>query len=532
MRDCAKCAALGLAMAMLGAGAALGAAAEGVQMTIEDDDNALVYSPAVDVELALKATNLPRTDLRLVATVGAFEGLPLTDAEVEQARAAGETVVEYGVQKYFRINMLADQTVKSVETVLKAGSEGQVRLNLGKLPPGFYMLDISLLDGGARQRSLKNPLAVLEDLPSRSPDAPVYRVGVYTRYMQYKKSADPIFWKTYLHAIAHDFKKHNINTMIAAGGFDPGELDILQSYGIAGISRGGGQIEHPAVIATFVGDEPKPGEEVEKLKKMYADLAKTTDKIITTCMVGEGMGLGVPGDPVNLWKELQPKVRVFRWYGVKKSFYDALYPVYYKGTLPLTSVLHIAETSSETPWWIILPAFGKDDHEAYFQNPSPAQLTAMMHLSCAYGCDGILFFQYQVEGMADFVTLKPRDGKLAAAGKVAGYFNAHAGLVNNLTRAGLDVRCPSPVVEALPVKGAEDQPLYVYAVNKDAKNAVSTRLMLWAEQWSLSRVEDVYTGRKLEVQPVDQEGYLSVPLTLEPGEGMLLRTDVVNKKPS
>ena len=123
--------------------------------------------------------------------------------------------------------------------------------------------------------------------------------------------------------------------------------------------------------------------------KQYEDLRKKTDAVITTCMVGESMGLGGPGDPVNLWKVLDPKVRLFRWYGVKK--------------------------------------------------------------------------------------------------------------------------------------------LYVYAVNKDTKRSVSTRLLLWADVWQWTIAREVFSGEELNIARND-EGYLSAPLTLEPGEGKLILTDAKVKK--
>jgi hypothetical protein len=64
-------------------------------------------------------------------------------------------------------------------------------------------------------------------------------------------------------------------------------------------------------------------------------------------------------------------------------------------------------------------------------------------------------------------------------------------------------------------------------VNKDARSGVSTRLLLWAERWTLAGVRDVYSGQSLPIER-DEEGYLSVPLALEPGEGRLLAMDVAD----
>jgi len=66
-------------------------------------------------------------------------------------------------------------------------------------------------------------------------------------------------------------------------------------------------------------------------------------------------------------------------------------------------------------------------------------------------------------------------------------------------------------------------------VNKDTKNPVSTRLLLWAERWVLTGVQDVFSGKELKVEK-DEEGYLSVAVTLAPGEGQLLATDAAGRK--
>jgi len=519
------------ALVAVASAAVFAGAADNVQAVPQDEDDALVFAAADDVVLDFKTANRSAKDVRLAVAVGPFKAVPVKKDEAEKLKAKGETIVAYRVNRYNRIELLADATVKSGEAVLKAGTEGPAQINLGKVPPGFYMADVTLSQGGERLTSSKYPLAVFEDVfEDADYEPPSIPVGVYLRYMGYRRKDNPLFWKTYVHVIAHDLRKHNVNAVVACGGFRDGELEIYNSYGVAGISRGGSWLDHPGVIASFIGDEPKPGEKLERARKAYEELRKKTDQVITTCMIGEGMGLGGPGGPVNLWKVLKPKVRVFRWYGVKKHFYGVLHHIHYKGTLPFTSVLRVAEASSDTPWWIILPAFGGDQHEAYFQNPSPAQMRSMIHLSLAYGADGLIFFQYQT-GLVDAVTLKPRDGKLEAVGEVAGKVKAHADLFKTLEHVGLDIRCPSPVVQAVPVKVGvgEEAKTSVYAVNKDPVNSVSTRLLLWEEVWNWTSARDVFADKDIPVSPRDEEGYLSIPLTLGPGEGKLIVTNAAVK---
>jgi hypothetical protein len=152
----------------------------------------------------------------------------------------------------------------------------------------------------------------------------------------------------------------------------------------------------------------------------------------------------------------------------------------------------------------------------------------MMHMAAAYGGDGIVLFQYQI-GMVDPVTLKPRDAKLETVREVAGKISARGEFFSTMKRAGLDVRCESPLVDALPVQSEAEGRLCVYAVNRNTKEKVSTRLMLWDEVWNWTRCEDLFSGKVWEVERND-EGYLVVPLVLGPGEGKLLATDAVHAK--
>lgn len=128
----------------------------------------------------------------------------------------------------------------------------------------------------------------------------------------------------------------------------------------------------------------------------------------------------------------------------------------------------------------------------------------------------------------DQQSLQPGDGCYAAASDVAAKIETHARLLKSLQHGGLDIRCPSPVVDAVPRASAEEGKLYVYVVNKDTDNSVTTRLLLWAERWVLTDVRDIYNGDCLPVQ-LDDEGYLSVSITLAPGDGRLLVTDAAAK---
>ena len=463
--------------------------------------NCLVFPPDKDVNLQFKLSNYSGLEQRvsIAVSVKTWDGAVVKQQMSQQVSAA-------------------------------ANEGGATEFDIGRIPAGFYRTDLQASCAAKQFCKIDDLPMAVQELGSGEFKAPVIPVAAYYKYFNKKT---PLYQNTYAHAAARSLKDHHFNAVVADPSFSREAVDIFKSYGIATISRSGALVDHPAVIATLVSDEPKP-EEIEKLKQDYQKLYETTDKPITTCLVGEGMGLGAEGDPLWIWRQLDPELRCFRWYGVKKSFYGLLHDPKYKGWLPLSSVLRIAEASSTTPYWFVAPALGKTDHEAYYHKPTPAETRGIMHLAMAYGADGILFWAFQSHrGWPCFVdqqSLQPIDGNYAAAAKVAAQIKAHADLLAALRLGGMDVRCPSPVVDARPLhdsRVADRRRKFVYVVNKDARNPVSTRLLLWAERWAVSSVRDVYSGRKLDVNR-DNEGYTAVPLALAPGEGQLLATDVAD----
>ncbi|MDA0839465.1 MAG: hypothetical protein O3B01_23105 [Planctomycetota bacterium] len=483
----------------------------------------LIFSTKTEAILKLQAANQTLSDIQLTVVVRHFSGEPVDNKNaLDMARG---TVVEFGVAKYFRINTEPEKTIKTAEAALAPGFTGLKQINLGELPEGFFMLDISLTAAGKEASLRRWPVSVQKEFETVEFRKPIIPIGVYTRLTKFITKTEPAWWKTYMHAIAYDLMRHHINTVIASGEYEPPTIEIFNSYGIAVLVRDDRQLGHPGVLGTLLGDEPKP-DEIAELKEKYASLHEKTDKPVLTCMVGDSIGIGT-GGPLEYWKELQPRIRLFRWYGIKKSFYGILNHAVYKGGLPFSSILRIVQASSETPYWVVLPAFGSTEHEAYFQNPSAAQVKGMMHLSLAHGAKGILLFSYQgfdkFVGLVDPINLRPGDEKLAAVGEVAARIAKHAGVIQSLKRGGLDIRCPNPAVEAIPLT-AEDGHSYVYVVNKNTRETVETELMLWAADWNLTKARDLYAENILKIENTP-EGFQVVSLRLMPGEGSLILTD-------
>jgi len=480
---------------------------EALTVAPEARDDTLVFSPDEDVTLRFKVSNYGNAaqKVTVAAAVKDWDGTVVKETARREVHVAakGNSVAEF---------------------------------DMGRIPGGFYRIDLKADCGGREIAKASDlPLAV-QKRGTAEFKAPAIPLAPYSRY---KCKKTPIYQNTYAHAIARNLLDHNFNAITAGPTMFGGNrkmVDIFQSYGVAVVSHAGEFMDHPAVIGSLIGDEPKT-KDFPQYKKRYEGLTAKTDKPFTTCMVGEGMGLG---DVEEKWRRLLPAqkapgLRAFRWYGVKKHFYDVMYPVEYKGILPYADVMRITEAAGDAPLWVILPSFGGDQHEAYFQNPSAAQLKCLMNVSMAYGAKGLLFYTLQMErstwpALVEQQSLKACDGKYAAAAEVAAAINANADLLKSLEHGGLDVRCRSPYIEVVPRRVRGTERLYVYVVNMNAKAPVSTELLVWADTWRLSKVASVFNGRELKIERDRKDGYLSIPLTLAPGEGQLLVTDAKGRE--
>lgn len=374
-------------------------------------------------------------------------------------------------------------------------------------------------------------LAVLQPAASFALDPPPIPVGAW-----YKSSrTEP----DYVRAVALSLKEHSFNTVVGNASFTREMVDIFAQQGIAVITRGDKFLDHPAVIGSIVGGEPAPGKppgrDVEQLKEQYETLRGQTAKPLLTCVVGDGLGVDAIDDPWKVWKGVKPKVRCLSWYGIARGHYGILHKRLYKGYVSFPSVLRQAG-SGKRAYWIVLPSFGKNDIEADHQNPSPAQMRGMMHLAVAYGARGILFWALQDHGdwqcLVAEDSLKPTDEKYAAAAAVAAKINAHAALLASLRPAGGDIRCPSPYVDAIGQRSKSNH-AYLYVVNRNTKQPVSTTLLSWGAKPKPEGVRDIFSGQAVAVSAkLDKEGYWRMPITLRPGEGKLLDFGPGKAKPA
>ena len=474
---------------------------EAISALPEAPEEQLVFSPEEPVKLKFQMGNYSEEDaeVKVSASVGNWDDETVTDPVQRQIEVA-------------------------------AGQSTPVEFQVGRLPRGFYCIRLQMRSGGTRVGGFDDlPLAVQEP-PSGEYQPPVLPVAAYYKYYN---TRHPVYVNTYAHAAARILKEHHFNAVVAGPSFTRGIIDIFQSYGIATIARGG-DLDHPAVIGSLVGDEPSD-KQLPRLKKQYERLRERTDKPLTTCMVGDGIGLG---HTLPKWRELDPigQLRAFRWYGINKGVYGLLRPAIPKGRMPLASVCRITEATGEVPWWFVLQGFGREGVEQHYTVPTPAQIRGMMHLATAYGADGLVFWALQdhqgLTCLLDQKSLAPSRNFLAAS-QVAARIAPHAQVLKALKVVGLGAYCTSPVVECVPLMDAKSKGFYVYVVNKNTEEKVESKVS-WMEYWRgrIDGVRDVYADRELEMTTVrrDERDLKAVAVTLEPGEGKLLRLLVEPKE--
>ena len=452
-------------------------------------DDALVFAPGRNVSLGVSVSNF---------------------ASEEQSLSVTATAMTWDDEP------LGEKGSRDVQ--LRAGDSAVVELDLGRVPAGFHRIVLAAHSGETEvARADALPLAV-QERGAYELEPPVIPVAAYSKYFSKRT---PLYQNTYAHAIGKILRDHHFNAIVADPAFTQEMIDVFQSYGIATIARGRGFLDHPAVIASLQGDEPKR-DQIERLKADYEKVAQTSGKPVTTCMVGESMGLGSDHDPVGIWLKLNARLRAFRWYGIKKSYYGLLYDLKYKGWLPLSSVLRIAEASSDAPWWFVPPSFGRTNHEGYYRNPTPAEMRGLMHLAMAHGADGMMLWCLQSWGnwpaLIEQQSLQPTDGKLAAAAGVAELIAKHTDLLGSLHYGAFEVRNSNPVhMEAVP-RRSDAGAAYIYVVNKDAADDATATL---AFKCGRATVQDVFSGKTLKTAPAP-DGLRTVNLTLGPCHAALL----------
>lgn len=396
--------------------------------------------------------------------------------------------------------------------------ETTVAFPLPGLPKGFYRVMASAKCGTETVFSTDGlPLAIQERGRARfvRPDL------VVSAYSKYSSSTLPVDLNTYTHATARILAEMGFNAIVYDPTFTKRVIEIYGSYGIATITRAGAFIDSPFVIASLESDEPK-FDEIPKLKERYAELKKA-GKQVTTNMIGESMGLGGPRDPLTLWRMMGYELRAFRWYGIKKGYYGLLHGSTYKGWPSLSTVMRVCDGAVAGDWWFIPPSFGDVRPDAYYKNPTPAEMKGLMHMAMAHGAKGLMLWTlhdpYRWPGLIGKKSLAPTDGKLAAATEAGTLISKHGALLKSLGYGGFALRDSDWIrMEAVPRKSPEGQ-TYIYLVNKD-KDAPATAKIAYPAA-AKHTAKDLFSGKESSTAAAEG-GFQELEVTLAPGDGALL----------
>ncbi|MBS3764818.1 MAG: hypothetical protein KGZ25_16070, partial [Planctomycetes bacterium] len=368
-----------------------------------------------------------------------------------------------------------------------------------RIGPGFYQLNLTLLRGKDAIRTTAYPVFV--GVPDKPVDSgrPAFPFGVFLRTIVWK----PIHTKTYWHAIASSMREHDFNTVVATGGCHREFPEIFRHYGIFTLVRSENRIEHPAVLGVLSSaTDPE-----QMLKRQGAQ-----KKFVLTYQRVEYVGSSSEKDPLEIWKETAPRIRLLRIHPFKRGKKNWLAGE--DNELPLQEALERVDREFDTPWWALLQACGD---EGTYRNPTPAELRAETHLAIAHGAAGVLYYSFQggreLRALVQPISLKPVDSKLRTLGELGALVEKNAELIRTLKPGKHAVRCGEKkvVVVSLLSKGK----LAIYAINTDANKRVSCALT-FQRQKPLGQVYDVYADKKLN--SVDT----TLSLDLKPGEGRLL----------
>jgi len=451
----------------------------------------------------------------------------------------------------YKIRNMDNEVVISDEVPFTAAAgASQVRAVFEKPDTGYYRVTATAVSESLGQWNFSLPIAVFT--PHRIPEDPNAKMampfGVYTR--REDGTADQVL--PHLHWICNDLASRGINTLTVAG-LTKEELDLVGSYGMSALylmfwSWPDELVQHPVVIACMYGDEPT----VEALPTYVAAFedfaASQPDVPLLTCLIGEHTT--GPRSFINIWSQLKPRVRLIRYYPIRKARAALLHYIQYKNWFPPRAVYHLIEESGEAPWWCVVQAFGglpvPKNPAPYWRRPNDAELTGQVHLALAHGADGILAYIYN-EGnnsMVNQETLKPIGSLAETYGALARQTTAAAELLKNRKIYGpFYYEADNIAIEC--VGGRIDSKPYLYLVNLDTEKPQPLKLLLspGKNDGDLIKATDVYTGRSFELAGGSIQAVASVEseatgtrdaqiaqvqgkvltVTMQPGEGLFLK---------
>ncbi|MCF6176763.1 MAG: hypothetical protein L3J71_13475 [Victivallaceae bacterium] len=405
---------------------------------------------------------------------------------------------------------------------LTASKEQKFTITLPALKEGFYQLyaKMSINDKLIDQREF--PVAVIPEDKKYKSSGPLFPFGFYNKYFV---TEDPVIMEIYYRWICNLLLNNNMNTLIgpALDSIDM-ETNVAKEYGIKLVMRTKLRRKpyaSDAIIAYMYGDEPKIGQ-IPRYQKAYQKYkSMKTGKPLLSCMIAGGIGVNNERDPMNLWKLLNPELRICRLYVYRKNNYGLVNWSKEKYKLSPVEIFRKVESATSAPWWFVMPALAKPPKpgkEPYWRNATGNELKALCHLVLANGARGIIGWALQSHGNHLICTIKqrslePEDDKLEGLKEIGILLKKHSALLLRHKRAKFTVKSNTKYVNAEPRVDPKTGKKYIYVVNIEPNKAMSATI---TASINAKSAKDVYSGKSFRMSGK------KLQLKLAPAQGMFL----------
>lgn len=441
-----------------------------------------VEGPRVpDIALAFKKGEPVRVPVRVLN-----EGDPKVDVLVDAAIDD------------FSGNVLSEPTQRAV--TLSGQSEAIVQTDFGVIAPGFHRMKLTIRHEGKKLRTVPYPIFVGVPAEPVGLEVPTIPFAVMLKKIVWR----PIHTKTYWHAIAATLREHHVTTVIASGGCHREFPEIFERYGVWTMVRSENRLHHRAVTG-LVNWNKRP----EAMKALQARF----DKPVLTYLAAEKIGTGGAEDPLEVWEQTQPAIRMVRIAPFRGQDKDWLAQ---ESDRSLDEALYTAYTASATPWWAMLQATNTPENAEGGRVPTAAEVRAQTHLALACGAKGLVYHALQsgveMSAMVDRVSLRPVDGRLHTVGELGALVSKQGRAIAAFEPVAAPVKCHPATVRA--VRGRK----HVYLINTDPRRRIEGGVVV--PMTLPPQVKDLYGGGAISTSPADDKATLDI--TLEPGGGRLL----------
>ena len=287
---------------------------------------------------------------------------------------------------------------------------------------------------------------------------------------------------------------------------------------------------HPNVIAIKSGDEPQTEADVRTLQRNYGAFRYHYQLPVITAMVGEGMTGRANDFTHQTWRRLNADILFARFYPIRRTF-DLVEWSEQKMVKPFEQwAADMERNSAGRPWWYIMQTFGRDvpaDAASYWRLPTESEINALGHVALANGARGIVGFALQRFGLeraalldSRLLPMRAHNGStpLNAMRELGALIRTHTPFLLRHRRGAHRVQIDNQVITAVPRLDPVTNKRFVYVVNRDGERDVAARVTVDGVQ-AVAAVQDLYTGRRLAVQPIGAR--VSWAVSLPPGAAQL-----------